>query len=129
MGRLYFKAVCKLISTERFKKKLKKIKRKGERQKAKYELESRYTQYYPSKNGKKVSNIMLAIVVTAIVGYVVAAFWLQNNTSVEISPTLTTCWFAFWSAEVLALAGIKITKVVKQPKEEPEECEYEEELG
>lgn len=102
------------MSTKRFKKKLEKIRKKGERQKAIYKIESQYAEYYPSKNGKKVSNIMLAVVVIAIVGYVAASFVLQYNTGVEVSSTLTTCWFAFWTVEILSLAGIRISKVRKE---------------
>lgn len=62
---------------------------------------------------KKVSNIMLVIVCLMIILYAAANFVLQYFTSIEVSPTLTTAWFAFWGSEVLALAGIKITKVIK----------------
>ena len=99
-----------------FQMHLKRIEKRGERQKAKYELEAKYEEYYPHKNGKKVSNIMLAIVVIMIVGYVIADFVLQYHTSIEISPTITTCWFSFWTIEILALAGIKVSKVRKEHK-------------
>lgn len=65
------------------------------------------------KSKKKVSNIMLAITCTMIILYAAANFALQYFTSVEVSPTLTTAWFAFWSSEVFMLAGIKISKVLK----------------
>ena len=59
----------------------------------------------------KTSNIMLVIVIAAIVGYVIANFWLQYQVGIEVSPTVTTCWFSFWSAEILALTGIKMSKI------------------
>lgn len=58
----------------------------------------------------KTSNIVLIAAIISNVAYTVVAFILQFKTSVEISSTLTTCWFAFWAVEVAALAGIKITK-------------------
>ena len=61
---------------------------------------------------KKVSNIMLVIIILAIVLYAAATFALQYAVGVEVSPTLTTCWFSFWGVEIVALAGIKIGKVV-----------------
>lgn len=61
----------------------------------------------------KVSNIMLVVVIVAIIGYTVANFWLQYVAGVEVSPTLTNAWFSFWGVEIFALAGIKITKVIK----------------
>ena len=62
---------------------------------------------------KKVSNIMLVIIIIAIVLYTVANFLLQYFAGVEVSPTLTQWWFTFWGAEIVALAGIKISKVTK----------------
>lgn len=63
------------------------------------------------KDKKKVSNIMLVLIVLAIVLYTIADFILQYFTSIEVSPTLTTCWFAFWGTEIIALAAIKTSKV------------------
>ena len=54
---------------------------------------------------------MLAIAVICILGYTVTAFILQFYTSVEISSTLTLCWFGFWTSEIFILAGITKTKV------------------
>lgn len=99
------------MTDRKFKKKLKKIQKKGEQQRKISILENAYAQYYPDKKKKKVSNIMLVITVIAIVGYVIADFVLQYKVGVEVSPTITTCWFAFWSAEIFTLAGIKISKV------------------
>ena len=94
-----------------FQWKLNRIKKRGERYKQEKELLDAYEQYMPEKRKSKVSNIMLVIIVTAIVGYVVADFWLQFHMGMEISPTITTCWFTFWGAEIVSLAGIKMTKV------------------
>ena len=54
---------------------------------------------------------MLVLIVFAIIAYTVADFVLQYFTSIEVSPTLTTCWFAFWGTEIIALAAIKTSKV------------------
>ena len=48
-----------------------------------------------------------------IILYAAANFVLQYYTSVEVSPTLTTAWFTFWGSELFLLAGIKISKVLK----------------
>lgn len=63
------------------------------------------------KTKKKVSNIMLVIICIMIVGYTIADFLLQYYTSIEVSPTLTTAWFAFWGVELINLTAIKTTKV------------------
>ena len=101
------------MNNERFQKKLEKIRVRGERQKAKYELESKYAEYYPHREGAKVSNIMLVVIVTAITIYTIASFWLANVSGISIDPTLTTCFYGFWGSELALLAGIKVSKVKK----------------
>lgn len=64
-----------------------------------------------NKPKKKVSNIMLVLICTMIILYTIANFALQYFTSIEVSPTLTTAWFAFWGTELVALTAIKTTKV------------------
>lgn len=63
------------------------------------------------KTKKKVSNIMLVLICVMIIGYTAADFALQYFTSIEVSPTLTTAWFAFWGVELVNLTIIKTTKV------------------
>ena len=63
------------------------------------------------KPKKKVSNIMLVIICIMIIGYTAADFALQYFTQIEVSPTLTNAWFAFWGTELIALTDIKTTKV------------------
>lgn len=113
------------MNDKRFQKKLEKIREKGERQKEKAELEAQYAEYYPHRKGAKVSNVMLVIIVLMVTLYTIASFVLQFFTSVEISGTLTTCFFSFWSAEVVALMGIKISKVKKSEEEDLPEDEGE----
>lgn len=69
---------------------------------------------------RKVSNIMLVLICTMIILYTAATFLLQYFTNVEISPTLTTAWFAFWGTELVALAAIRTSKL-KHQKDIPEE--------
>lgn len=109
-----------------FQKRLKRIEKRGERQKAKQEIIDKYAKYYPSSK-RKVSNIMLVVIVSAIVGYVIASFILQYYTGTEISSTLTTCWFSFWGAEICALTGIKVSKVFK--KYSSDDCSNDDAVG
>lgn len=76
---------------------------------------------------KKISNIMLVIIIIAIVLYTAADFALQYFAGVEASPTLTNAWFAFWGAEIVSLAGIKISKVFKGTNSDVEEENIQEE--
>ena len=64
-----------------------------------------------NRNKKKVSNIMLVVICSMIILYTAANFVLQYFTSIEVSPTLTTAWFAFWGTEIVMLAAIKTSKV------------------
>lgn len=104
-----------------FQMELDRIKKRGERQKRRQALKNKYAEYYPNRGNKKVSNIVLAVIVMAVIGYTVASFMLQYHTSTEISPTLTTLWFSFWTVEACALAGIKISKVKKHSEETSED--------
>lgn len=56
---------------------------------------------------KKTSTVMLILICIMIILYTGANFALQYFTSIEVSPTLTTAWFAFWGTELVALAAIK----------------------
>lgn len=99
------------MNDKRFQKKLEKMKKKCERQKAKCELEEQYAEYYPHKAGKKVSNVMLVVIVTMITLYTAANFWITAVSGSSMDSTLTTCFYAFWGSEILILGGIKISKV------------------
>lgn len=99
-----------------FQKRLKRIEKRGERQKAKQEVIQKYAEYYPSSK-RKVSNIMLVVIVSAIIIYTVASFWLTYVTGVSIDSTLTTCFYAFWASELVAMMGIKCSKVFKESRQ------------
>lgn len=64
-----------------------------------------------AKPKRKTSTVMLVLICTMIILYAAASFVLQYFTSVEISPTLTTAWFAFWGTELVALAAIRTSKI------------------
>ena len=80
-----------------------------------------------NKKKKKVSNIMLVIICTMIILYSIADFVLQYFVQVEVSPTLTTAWFAFWGTELVALTAIKTTKVKHGENKNTEEENIEKE--
>ena len=46
-----------------FNRKIERIKRRGEQQKEIYKLQQEYNQYYPSKNGMRISNFVLIVVI------------------------------------------------------------------
>lgn len=63
------------------------------------------------KPKKKMSSIMVVFICIMVTLYAAADFILQYYTSIEVSPTLTTAWFAFWGVELVNLAFITTTKV------------------
>ena len=75
------------------------------------------------KPQKKVSNIMLTLICTMIILYTAANYALQYFASVEVSPTLTNAWFAFWGTEIVALTAIKTVKVLKNQDNKNEGAE------
>ena len=104
-----------------FQLKLRRRKKRYERYRREYLLNKAYEQYLPERKKRKVSNILLVIVVTAITIYTVASFWFAHTTGNSIDSTLTTCFYAFWATEVFALAGIRISKVRKNDDSAPYE--------
>lgn len=64
----------------------------------------------------KFNKIIVLLSIAAIILYTIAAILLQKYTLIELSPTLTTCVYAFFGTELLGLAGIKIcdTKFISQ---------------
>lgn len=113
------------MTDKKFQRKLDKMKKQGERYKQEYEVREAYAQYVPDKKTRKVSNIMLVIIIIAIIGYFVANLYLQCQMGIEISSTLTTCWFSFWGIEVVSLAAIKRSKVKHEAEEIQPECTYD----
>lgn len=74
-----------------------------------------------SRRKKHFSDYIVAAAIFAIGIYTTAAVVLQFCGFMEISSTLTTCWFSFWTAEIVALAAIKGGKVKHGSKKTDEE--------
>ena len=74
-----------------------------------------------NKQKTKTSTVMVVVSCIMVTLYAAADFMLQYFAGVEVSPTLTTAWFAFWGTELVALAAITTTKVKHKKKEETTE--------
>ena len=99
-----------------FELKLKRLKKKIERCKKLKKFEKDYADYIPKlreKKKRKVSNIVLAVSILAVLIYTIASFWLMYKTGVSVDSTLTTCFYAFFTGEIFVLAGIKLGKTIK----------------
>ena len=90
---------------KRLKRKKKIAEMKYEERKLKWEIAK---MYFPIRFSIKFNKLIVLVCIAAIVAYTIAAILLQKNTSIEISPTLTTCFYAFFGTELLGLAGIKM---------------------
>lgn len=58
----------------------------------------------------RTSTVLLALACLMAILYAIADVLLQIYINVEISPTLTGCWYTFWGVELINLANIKNTK-------------------
>lgn len=78
---------------------------KLEERKLKWEI---LKTYLPFPIVLKFNKLIVLFCIVVIVSYTIAAILLQKYSGVEVSPTLTTCIFAFFGTELMGLAGIKI---------------------
>ena len=78
---------------------------KCEERKLKLEI---FKLYSPFHFKPKFNKIIVTLSIVAIIAYTIAAILLQKYIMMELSPTLTTCVYAFFGTELLGLAGIKI---------------------
>lgn len=75
------------------------------------------------KKKRHFADYIVFLSILAVTGFTVAAFLLQFKGLMEISATLTGCWFAFWTVEIIALASIRNQKT-KHEKKEGADNEY-----
>ena len=57
--------------------------------------------------------LLVVFVIAQVLIYTYVNMYLSYKVSIEISPTLTTCFFAFFGFEAGLLSHIKTTKVKK----------------
>ena len=77
------------------------------------------------KSHSRTSKVIIAFVIVSLFTYTAAAIWLQLKIGIEISPTLTTCFFAFCTGELWLLANIKKTKINNGQKARAYDTEIE----
>lgn len=102
-----------MIKYETHDETMKKLERKKRIAEMKYEerkiKKDIVKLYIPLLSWKpRFNKLIVLLCIVAIISYTIAAILLQKYTSFELSPTLTTCVFAFFGTELLGLAGIKI---------------------
>ena len=112
------------MTKEEYEKKLKKIQLKNEEIELKNKLNEEKNKYRRFNLSKiKTSNKVLLSSIIAIVLFTIACLYIQYTTSIEVSSTLITFWYTFWTVEIVSLAGIKVTKVIKNYNSKETFCE------
>jgi len=103
------------LTQKEFDKKVTVMRENNERLKILHEIRTERAKYSNKDERKrmKTSNIILCCSIAAVILYTIAAIIVQVHTGTEISSTLSTLWYGFWTVEITALAGIKVTKVIK----------------
>ena len=102
------------MTNKEFESKMKKIKVRNKQIQMKNELKTEKRKYSIfNMSNIKTSNKMLIVSVFAILFFTIACLYIQYKTSTEVSSTLIKLWYSFWTVEIMSLAGIKITKVIK----------------
>ena len=77
------------------------------------------------KSHSRTSKLIIAFVIVSLFTYTAAAIWLQLKIGVEISPTLTTCFYAFCTGELWLLASIKKSKIANGQKSRAYDAEID----
>ena len=72
----------------------------------KFEVLKTYFPFLSTKLSFSKKAVIISLVAPAI--YTVAAFLLQKNTSMEISPSLTVAFFALYGTELFNASRIKM---------------------
>lgn len=70
-----------------------------------------------AKRKKHFADYIVAVSITAVMLYTVTAFILQFVLQIEVSSTLTTCYFSFFGIELVNLALIKRGKTKARQSE------------
>lgn len=104
----------KYISEKEYNFRMKQIKSQNIAIKRQQALKAEKNKYRKNIfSNIKTSNKILFIAVIAIIWFTVTSLYIQYKTGIEVSSTLTTLWFSFWTVEIVSLAGIKVSKVFK----------------
>lgn len=91
--------------------------RYAERQ-LRFEILKTYFPFLGTKLSFSKKAVIISLVAPAI--YTVAAFLLQKNTSIEISPSLTVAFFALYGTELFNASRIKMNE---------DKCSYDDYIG
>ena len=106
------------LTKKEFDKKVSAMRETNERLRILHEIKTERDLYNPKteREKSKSSTMFVIATISAIVIYTCMSLIIQACTGTEVSPTLTTHWYTFWTIEIVALTGIKISNVIKGDK-------------
>lgn len=100
------------MSKSEFDSQMRKIKLENATKERKQKLKEEKNKYRRFKKMSTSNKVLIASII-AIVLFTIACLFIQYRIGIEVSSTLITLWFSFWTVEIVALTGIKISKVFK----------------
>lgn len=110
----------KYMTNKQFLKELEKIRSENKQIELRNKLKAERNKVRRFRFPKiKTSNKILIVAIMAVLLFSIACLYIQYKTGMEVSSTLITLWYSFWTVEIVSLAGIKVTKVLKDYKVEP----------
>jgi hypothetical protein len=77
------------------------------------------------KGHSRTSKLIIVFVIISLFAYTGLAMWVQIKSGIELSPTLTTCFYAFCTGELWLLASIKKSKINNGQKARAYDTEIE----
>ena len=115
------------MTEEEFNLQIKKLQLKKEQVefKNKIKTEKNKIKKLSKRSKMQTSNKVLIATISAIILFTIACLFIQYKTAVEVSSTLITLWFSFWTVEIVSLAGIKVSKIIKDYKSPKDQKEIE----
>lgn len=119
----------KYMTDEQFSKEMEKIKEKNHQFELKNKLKKEKKKMKKFIFPKfKTSNVVLVTAIMAVLLFSIVCLYIQYTTSIEVSSTLITLWYSFWTVEIVSLAGIKVSKVFKNSNSEIEDLDFDVDL-
>ena len=103
------------VSEKEYNIKMQKLKARNESRKRELALKEEKKKYAKKMS---TSNKVLLTSIMAVVIFTIACLCIQCVAGVSINDTLITLWYSFWSVEIVSLAGIKVSKVIKNKDED-----------
>lgn len=112
----------KYISKKEYERRMRQIRLENEQIKLRNNLKAEKNKFKKINKINTSTKVLIAAII-AIVSFTIACLYIQYNIGTEVSSTLITLWFSFWTVEIVALTGIKISKVIRNQNTNKEQTD------